>query len=332
MIQQSLVEYINAQMKLGVSRDAVKASLVGVGWNAGDVEDTLKSVESAKASQPIAAAASAMPVGTSSMGSSPAAAPMGVQKVTPSAGSSASGSPAPQVIRVSDLVSAPPSGAASTTSAANAVPKDVSKSVFSGPASPATAVAPVVAKKPSAPAATYQTPSREKHGAFIAAIVFIVLFLAAGGFAGFLYVQNHSLTGQLASLNSQAAQVNSQLSALQNQILASTTALNAQTGSLAGKTEELQTELSFYAIPPTGTPGVSTTAMMNGTVNGGGKEAYVITGTYGAKIVVLNSKDASVIAALTPLVGTTTVSQFSGTYAPGSGNVTLTEVNGTSLQ
>ena len=61
MVQESIVEYINAQMKLGVSRDTIKTTLTGAGWVAADVEDTLKKVESAKMAQPISAV-SAMPI------------------------------------------------------------------------------------------------------------------------------------------------------------------------------------------------------------------------------------------------------------------------------
>ena len=69
MVQESIVEYINAQMKLGVSRDTIKTTLTGAGWVAADVEDTLKKVESAKMAQPIAAM-SAMPTSAAAAPSS----------------------------------------------------------------------------------------------------------------------------------------------------------------------------------------------------------------------------------------------------------------------
>jgi hypothetical protein len=141
--------------------------------------------------------------------------------------------------------------------------------------------------------------------------------------------------------------VNSQLSALQAQVAASTTALTAQVATLTTETQELQTELSFYAAPAGATPGATTSVSFNGIVSGGGKTSYVITATYGAKIYVANSKAASVISAMTPLMpavsSTSTTStapttpsaptsaQFAGTYVPGSDSITLTSVNGTSL-
>ena len=45
MIQPSLVDYITSQIKAGVSHDAIKAALVGVGWQVADVEDSLVKAE-----------------------------------------------------------------------------------------------------------------------------------------------------------------------------------------------------------------------------------------------------------------------------------------------
>ena len=42
MVQDQLVEYVSSQIKLGISRDAIKSALVGVGWAPLDVEDTLQ--------------------------------------------------------------------------------------------------------------------------------------------------------------------------------------------------------------------------------------------------------------------------------------------------
>ena len=61
MIQDQLVEYISSQMKLGVSRDAIKSALAGVGWQVADIEDSLKKVEGA-AVQPITMAAQPQPI------------------------------------------------------------------------------------------------------------------------------------------------------------------------------------------------------------------------------------------------------------------------------
>ena len=52
MVQEQIVDYINAQIKAGVSRDAIKTTLTGAGWVAADVEDTMKKLESAKVAAP----------------------------------------------------------------------------------------------------------------------------------------------------------------------------------------------------------------------------------------------------------------------------------------
>src|SRR5258708_3557009 len=114
MVQDQLVDYISSQMKLGVTRDAIKSSLVGAGWQAMDVEDTLKKAEGAKTVLPA--------VTSSSMSSSKAG------SAFPSTGMSSSKPSDASVIRVSDLISTPDS---------------------SGPINNAQKAAPLV--KPSAP-------------------------------------------------------------------------------------------------------------------------------------------------------------------------------------
>ena len=345
MVQESIVEYINAQMKLGVPRDTIKTTLTGAGWVAADVEDTLKKVESAKMAQPISAV-SAMPTIVTTPSSSPATKPF-----TPAVGIGGAASPTPQTIRVSDLVSS------STSSLPVMKPSGMptSKSPMTGPA-PASAAMPAGTKtKNTFQAASYSGAKPHwSQGTLITDIVLVVIILAVGGFAGFLYMQNNSLNSQLGALNGQSSGVNSQLSSLQAEVAASTTALTAQVSSLTTETQELQTELSFFVVPTSTTLGATSTATISGVVSAG-KTGYIVTAMYGAKIVVANSKAASVIAALVPLMATATstmpisasstasstpavipatpatVARFTGTYIPGSDTITLTEVNGTSL-
>jgi len=130
MVQDQLVDYISSQLKANASRDTIKAALTGAGWEAADVEDTLKKVEGMSRPSPsVSAGAGAVgsPAGAAggsafgggmaaSAGTSsakPAAAfggisPMG-QKTPPSSsgiGSSISpGAAGPQMIKMSDLVS-----------------------------------------------------------------------------------------------------------------------------------------------------------------------------------------------------------------------------------
>jgi hypothetical protein len=337
MVQESIVDYINAQMKLGVSRDTIKTTLTGAGWVVGDVEDTLKKIELAKMAQPI----STMPTE-----SAPAAKPF-----TPAVGVSAAG-PAPQTIKVSDLVSS-----STSSTPVMMTTKPVARSPMTGSAPANVAAMPAGAKtKDTFQATSYSNATpRRSHAALITDIILVVVILAVGGFAGFLYMQNSSLNAQLGSLNGQSSGVTSQLSSLQAEVAASTTALTAQISSMTTETQELQAELSLYAAPIGTVPGATSTATISGTVSAG-KTGYIITATYGARIVVANSKVAAVITALAPLMGTATSTtsvsassttasttpaiipatpptkaQFTGTYIPGSDTITLTAVNGTSL-
>ena len=104
MVQDHLVEYVSTQIKLGISRDAIKTALTGVGWSAPDVEDTLKKVEGGSAPtavQPAAAQKAVEP-------SSPAPAAASPKFVSFSAQGTVVGqakNPDPQTVRVSDLVS-----------------------------------------------------------------------------------------------------------------------------------------------------------------------------------------------------------------------------------
>lgn len=327
MVQEQIVEYINTQMKLGTSRDTIKTTLTGAGWQAVDVEDTLKKIESAKASQPGAT----MAVSPASPAGPKPAEPFVISSkpMTPAGGSA---NPAPQTIKVSDLVSSSSAMSASTPSKPPATP---SRSPMTGPAMPATSA-------PNKPTDSFQATSypgvkpHTSRGPLITEIILVVIILAVGGLAGFLYMQNSSLSSQLKGLSGQSTGVNSQLAALQAQVAASTTALTAQVASLNAETQDLQTELSFYAAPSSTTAGATSTATFGGTVSGGGKTPYIITVTYGAKVYVSNSKSAGVIAALTPLMATATTTaasaEFSGVYVPGSDEVAVTEVNGTAVQ
>jgi hypothetical protein len=325
MVQEQIVDYINAQMKLGVTRDAIKSTLTGAGWQVADVEDTLKKIESAKIAQPATSMAGAPVTATTS------------RLVTPVGASSSNSEP--QTIKVSDLISASPATPSSTTAMPATTPARSSgpKSPLTGPpvlktSPPAGASAPTSFKATSYPGMKTHT----SRAALITEIILAVIIIAVGAFAGFLYMQNSTLKGQLDTLNGQSSGVNSQLSALQAQVTASTTALTAQVATLTTETQELQAELSFYAAPPNAAPDATGTLSFSGVVSGGGKAPYAITATYGGKIYVANSKVASVITALTPLLGTASTTapaaQFSGTYTPGSDTMVLAVVNGTPLQ
>jgi len=342
MVQEQIVDYISAQFKLGVSRDAVKMSLVGAGWAAADVEDTLKKVELGAAAQPAAAVA-----------------PVTVVVAKPAVTVSSPVSQQPQTIKVSDLVSsAPPTTLPASKPAA-------ARSSAAEPTLVASHASSKTKPQDSFVDPSYSTP--KKHGSkwmLITVIVVALIAIAAGGFAAFLYTQNNTLNSQLTALNGQSSGVTSQLSALQAQMSASTTALTAQVAAVSTQLQELRTELSFYApATSTATSTPTSSATISGTVSGGGKIPYMITAMYGARIYVANSKATSVIMTLTPLLGTITypapasttvatstvnasttpapaptpivtpptAAQFSGVYVPGADTITITGVNGSPL-
>ena len=170
------------------------------------------------------------------------------------------------------------------------------------------------------------------HVMMIVGIVLIILF---AGLAGFLYWENSGLAAKVASLGGQSAGVTANLSSLNDQVqalTASNTALAAQEATLTAQNDDLLNNLSFIAVPlnASGTP-ASSTVSVNGTLTGG-KSSYVLTTAYGVVVYVRNVKDASVTAALAPLVGSTSTVQLTGTHVAGSQYLTVTGVNGAALQ
>jgi hypothetical protein len=305
MIQDTLVDYISSQMKSGVSRDAIKAALVGAGWAALDVEDTLKKVES--------------PV----MSSVQPAKPMGVSSAA--AGSFFSGggaslkssekNPEPQTIKVSDLVSA---SASASPSVSSGFPKE--SPVVKSTANPARMGTMGTIK-----------PEKSGHG-FVATWIFSIVIVILAGLSGYLFWQNNTLMGEIGSVNVQSQGVTGQVTSFQSQIQAldaSNTALAGQVATLTAINQDLTTNLSLVTVLRTansGTP-TSTPITVSGSISGG-KPVYVLTTGLGVAVSVKNYADAGVRVALQPWVGSSTVVQVAGTYIPGSSAITVTSVNG----
>lgn len=291
MVQDQLVDYISSQMKLGVSRDAIKAALTGAGWAAADVEDTLKKVEGANKS--------AAPAGMAPASAMPATA-------------------AAHSIRVSDLVSggsASPMASPMTSPLKNSIGTPITK----------------MQMQPIDLAAAARTKTTK--GGHMMTIVWIVVIVLLLGLSGYLYFQNSSLSGQVASLGGQSTNVASQISSLNAQVqalTASNTALMAQEDSLMAQNTDLMNNLSFVAVPVGASGAQATgTVSVSGTLTGG-KSSYALTTAYGVVIYVANAKTASVSAALTPLVGSTSTVQLTGSHVAGSQYITVTAVNGSS--
>jgi hypothetical protein len=328
MVQEQLVEYVSSQLKLGVSRDAIKAALIGAGWATADVEDTLKKLEgAAKPAAPVSGIpASVTPVGTSSnISSKPASSPAG----------------SPSSIRVSDLVSASPSSTPFTSSSSRPAASpatDQNKKPAQGQSSLSMSNLqnrPLdLARPKTAVGAMQEMPVKKRNTPFMM-IVGIVLMLGLAAFAVFFYFQNNSLAQKVAALGTTSADVASQIATLTGQVQtleASNTALTSENASIAGENLVLRTNLSFAAIPPASSNAPATeTVSISGTITAG-KSFYTLTTQYGVVVLVKNAQDPKVAAAIAPLVKSGGSATLTGTHVPGSQYITVTEVNGVALQ
>ncbi len=303
-------------MKAGIPREAIKTTLVTAGWVAADVEDSLKKVEGAlKPAAPAGMApASAMPAAGGAMPSTrPAATPGSFSPSTMGTGMGGG----PKAIKVSDLVSSvgagAPGGAAKIGSLAAA---------GSAMGSMASAAKPLNLK------------TEKKPGGHVMTIVFVVIIVLLAGLSGYLYFQNSNLSAQVASLGGQSAGVTAQIASLSGQVQAldaSNTALAASVASLTAQNLDLATNLSFAALPELVSGATTTTVSISGHLTGG-KSSFALTTTYGVVIYVSNAKDAKVIAALNPLLTSTSPVTLAGTHTAGSQYLSVTAVNGAPLQ
>ncbi len=307
MVQEQLVDYISSQMKLDVSRDAIKSALVSAGWVAGDVEDTLKKIDTAtpaaqqtptvKAFTASPAVAGTAGISGQSMASKPAAMG-GSAKIAD-----------PGTIRVSDLVS--PKEQPAVKFDPGKFGGTIKGNTFQ--ADPPASVAGAIGGG---------TVSGGGKGRLIGEIVGGIIIVALAGLAWSYASQNGGLAAQITSLNAQSANVSSQLSSLRTELDASSTSYAAQVASLTATNANLALELSFYAVPPGGA--TTTPISIQGTVSAG--RQYVLATPDNAKIYVANSYDPKIAPDLKAAVGKTVT--LSGTYVPGSDVMTVASVSG----
>ncbi len=164
-------------------------------------------------------------------------------------------------------------------------------------------------------------------------ILGVVAVICAGG-AIYFYIQNRGLQDKLSALgvgsdatNAKVADLNSQIANLNKSL----DGLKSQISSLNGKNAELLQDLSFFAAPASsGTAALGAAAVNFKGMVSGGKAQYALVNADGVKIVVANSKDVKVDAALKPLVGQD--AEIQGTHNPGSNSVTVVSVNGASVE
>jgi len=250
MIQSSLIDYVVAQKKAGVSREVIASALVGVGWQATDVEDTLKKVESdaaqatgwPSAGQTVSRPAQVSPLPSSVASVAASAIPKidstkPVMETKPLSGGSPVSSPMP-------------SGAAKSSGIGSFSPMDI----IGGVTSPKTAVsqpirvADFVGATQSSPAVSvchlkvrlvdtfasgggFQRRRGGGIGKKVAMIVEIVVILLLAGLSVFLYTQNASLSAKIANLTVSTGGAPAPASDLQGQLQT----LTASQATLQGK-------------------------------------------------------------------------------------------------
>ncbi|HEX4104332.1 MAG TPA: hypothetical protein VHZ04_02535 [Candidatus Paceibacterota bacterium] len=354
MVQDSLVEYISSQLKLGVSRETVKAALMGAGWQAADVEDTLKKVEGDMKAAAPAGTTAGKPASLGMSGGMAAGAGMGgVAKPSDS-----------QSIRVSDLISSSGPGSSGssadsffTKSAPASAPMGKSTAPSTGPVamggaasmSGGTALKSLTKSSDGAKTKPIDLSGMKKMGGTefppkgkkpIGLIVTVVLAVVFAGLAGYLYFENMGLGSQVAALGGQSASVTSQVASLNSQVQAlnaSNTALAAEDSSLSATDADLLANISFVAVPLDASGSATTSVSVSGSV-AYIKPLYVLTTSYGVTVYVKNSTDAQVIAALKPFLASAASSSTPGTvtltgdHAAGSSYLTVTAVNGSPVQ
>lgn len=338
MVQNQLVEYVTAQMKLGVSREAIKSALVGVGWQAADVEDSLKKAESdikPIGSSPVAAVSPA-PV---TMGQSATAQARPIQAISPmaTAGPSASRTPfSPMDIvgsgarteRLSEV--AKPVAAAPVSQSKAPASQPIKVSDFMGSTVPSTGAMAGKLDKMAGTAFKGSMPKGVGHtGERISMVAEGVGLIALAALTIYLYTQNSTLSAKVNSVSTASVGASSQLTDLQSQLQTLTTdkgTLQGQVSDLTTKNTDLAMQLSFFAAP------IGTSTAASGTIVGtvaapvGAKGAYSVRTQYNAVILVKNSSDAKVAAILKPLVGTSAT--LAGSYILGSDAFTVETVNG----
>jgi hypothetical protein len=337
MIQDQLVEYINSQLKLGVSRDAIKSALVGVGWQVVDVDDTFKKIDGTNSS-PIQQNPVVQEKVVSSVGSevqplqktvsaqSNVVAQSGVTTQSEKGSSFGSFSPS-DIIGSAKASSVKPFIVNDTSAGLN----DSKKSFFDKNAASIAANKTTSEKSINSTSGYVAKNKTGKISALIEGFIIVLLLI----FSGYLFFQNQSLSSKINGVGGQSSDLSSQVQNLNSQVQGFTSSnaqLTNQVASLTAENTELQNELSFVVIPT----GSSTSATATTTVSVSGlltrptkTGAYLITTNYGVKVYVQNYKDKNVNLSLGELLGSNV--NVSGSHILGSAILEVSTINGTSI-
>ena len=302
MVNPQLAEYVKQQIQLGVPKEAIKSTLVTSGWPEADVNEALgPSSAQPVVSQPVAAASISSPA-ISSIAKPAIGAPAAV----------ASG-PSPVTRDIFKPKNEPVFG---IKPVANAKPEaKTDAKPFESKIQPMTSSDPNVFIAPDA--ASYSSRSSRS---WVLPGILGVLFVVSAGAAAYFFLQTQGLEVEGGILPSPDGGSDQQVSALTSE----RDQLRGQITALTDENNDLAAQLAIFATPAGATTTVFT---LSGTLSGGDKVPYVLTTARSVAFSVKNSKDAKVIAALKPVVGRTV--ELSGTYTPGSKDLTVTAVDGT---
>jgi hypothetical protein len=298
MANQQLIDYINQQLKVGVSKEVIRAALLSAGWAQGDIEDAMKSFDLAPAG--------AVP----SMVTSDIFQPKDIPVFEPTKNKAV----IPSLER--------PRGAEEIKKAEAIKPKSesviqIKDTVVLKKNEPSAELQPKPIIK--APTASFFSGIKNLPWRAVLNIVLVAGIIALAAIAGSLYKNNLGLQKQLKEINTSNNKLETSMVSL-NQNLRG---IDAELTALKIEKEELEAQLSIFAVLSTSTEPLP--VKIKGLLSGGDKSLYSLTTDRGIVVYVKNSKEANVNAVLKPLVGTNI--EISGTHLPGSREITVTKIN-----
>ncbi len=298
MVNQQLIDYIKTQLQVGVGRDVVKNALLESGWAEADITEALKQAGASPAA-PVAA-------------TQPAA--HAVAATAKPATASANGG----VMMTSDIFQ----------------PKNepvFDPKVTAGPAIKAQlanasvkGAGPVVAGS----AAASVSYGGKKFSGSMLTIALGVGFVVCAGAAIFFFMQKADLAAQLVPLETarmEADTLKKQVAVLQEE----RDGLAAQVTQTQKSNVALANDLAIFQVPDGTAPGTTGNIVVTGALRQENSQ-YVVFTPNEVTVVVKNGKDAKVAAALQALLGNTVT--LSGTHVIGSREMTVTTVNGATIE
>ncbi|MEK7546641.1 MAG: hypothetical protein AAB536_00440 [Patescibacteria group bacterium] len=320
---QQLKDYIVQQTNSGVSKDTVKSALVGAGWKEEDINQAIAEVQAEPQNMaPLKPILPIQPVQQNQISQS-ARQPQSQPLQQPQQSQPAKPAEVSQTSKPYGFSAAP-----EKTSPVSFVTSDIFQSKGE------TVFQPSSEKRPTSPDSSAVKPQmlsgvqKERFGGMSGKIFPISLGIVSVALLGgniYFFLQNGDLRSQIDSLNSGKTSFEGQIASLAGD----KKNLTDQVDSLNKTITELNNQLSIFAIPA---DGATTTIPFNaiGALGGGGKSLYSITTNKNIVLFVKNSKDAGVDAGLKPLLGAQV--SLEGTHQAGSNQLTITTINGQSVQ